>query len=182
MSVGLVRKTRLWLVRRAEWRIIGLWALLWLVYHTQVLTQYFPSMEAASPLAPDLHFGYSPEHLRTDYRFWVQHRASFLLGHLLVDNLYPLIYGPLLALILTALRPLPLQEEAPWWALALPAGMMLADWSENLLLSLLMLVYPRFSETWAWMAASATTVKWTLLGGQLGCLVWSVVQRLRKDP
>lgn len=174
-------KIRVWLVRWARWHTIGLVALLWVAYSTQVLSRYFP---AGSPLAPDLHLGYSPEHLQADYQFWIQHRTTFLQGHLLADNLYPLIYGLLLALVLTALRPPRFHEHAPWWALILPMGMVLADWSENLLLSLLMFEYPHFPKGWAWMATLATTTKWGLLGSQLGCMIWGAVQRLRlrKNP
>jgi len=133
-------------------------------------------------LVPDLHLAYTPAHLKQDFAYWSQHRAAFLWGHLLVDNVYPLIYGLLLALLLTALRPRRFPDQAPWWALALPVAMVLADGSENVLLSLLMFTYPRFPVVWAWLASLATGTKWTLLVAQLGYLAWGGVQRLRKTP
>ncbi len=180
---GKFDRARVALVRWARGPVIGMVALVWVVYHTQVLAHAFPKSKAQeAPLPPDLHLAYTPAHLKQDFAYWSQHRAAFLWGHLLVDNVYPLIYGLLLALLLTALRPRRFPDQAPWWALALPVAMVLADGSENLLLSLLMFTYPRFPVVWAWMASLATGTKWTLLVAQLGGLVWGGVQRLRKTP
>ncbi len=179
---GKFDRARVALVRWTRGPVIGMVALVWGVYHTQVLARAFPASKAPAPLPPDLHLAYTPAHLEQDFTYWSQHRAAFLWGHLVVDNVYPLIYGLLLALLLTALRPRRFPDRAPWWALALPVAMALADGSENLLLSLLMFTYPRLPVAWAWMASLATGTKWTLLVAQLGCLVWGGVQRLRKTP
>lgn len=82
-------------------------------------------------------------------------RRAAARSHLTVDLLFPLTYGTLLAMLLLKTQP-----ESRLWLLA-PAAV-LADVAENLLLSILYLIYPSGLGL-APLAALVTALKWTVI-------------------
>ncbi len=112
--------------------------------------------------SPDLRLGYTP----ADLALWIKNctptgRRAFAVWHLLLDGLWPLVYGALLWRAVPWVRFRCRIPAVPWlrsWII----GAVVADYAENLLLSWLFLT-AEVSRPLAWLAALFTTVKWLFL-------------------
>jgi len=153
-----------WWARRARPPVVGGLTVVFVGYNVLLGRVFTPPAQPGQVQAPDLLLGYSPARLHELLAIWQPAKATFLFGHLVFDNLYPLVYGSLLLLVLARLY-------VPWAGDRLRAGVgalpviaVVADWGENLLLSLLMARYPLFWPGLAWLAAACTTTKWLAIG------------------
>ena len=166
-----------WLLRYARRQVIVGLAVAWVAYNLLTNFVWAPPPGPERPLPPDLHWQYSPETLDRILGAWKSAQTRFLVGHLVVDNLYPWLYGALGALLLAALYRPARSEDLPWWVWGLPGVAILADTLENLLLSVLLWHYPARWDALARLAAWCTQVKWTAVALAAVLIVWGALQR-----
>lgn len=168
-------RLRIWLARWASGKAV-LGGVAVVVAYNAVMARYFFPSRARVPRPPDLRFFYTPETLEHILAAWMPHARRFFLGHLVVDALYPLLYGTVFALGLAWLYRAPKGEPAPAWTVLLPGMAVLADLGENLVLSLLMAQMPHPDPFFAWGAAWLTCTKWLFVGASTLAVVLGLVR------
>jgi hypothetical protein len=119
-----------------------------------------------STLDPD--FAYLPQTaLDRVAAYGAPARAYYLVIEWTADLAYPFIYATLFALLLTFILRRALPAQNPYQRLRLiPYAMMVCDYSENILVSLLLLTFPAQSMVLAWLASIASFFKW-MFGGMV---------------
>ncbi len=169
-----------WLLRHARPPVIAGLAVAWVAYNLLTNIVWAPPPGPDRPLPPDLLWLSTPEDLYRILGAWKSAQTRFLVGHLVVDNLYLWLYGTLGALLLAALYRPARAEDLPWWVWALPATAMLADTLENLLLSVLLWHYPARWDALARLTAWCTQVKWTAVMLWCGLVLWGLFRMGRR--
>ena len=126
-------------------------------------------------LDPD--FGYLPQTaLDHIFAYGAPARAYYLLIEWTADLAYPFIYSTLFALLLTFILHRAFPPQSPYQRLHLvPYAMMVCDYSENILVSLLLLTYPAQSIFLAWIASIASFLKWMFGGMVVLSLLISII-------
>ena len=141
----------------------GLRRLPWIAAPVLMAAMHLVARRYHLPL-PDLHLGYRLADLQAWARGMTpEARRAFVLWHLGLDLLWPLVYGALLwQAVCRAQRRCPgLRMLSPAWIV----GAVLADFGENLLLSWLFGKGPPLSPGLATAASLCTLLKWGLLLG-----------------
>ncbi len=152
----------------ARWPVIGGLLLAVLTFNLLIFPGLFWWMQQLSPevLPPlDIHLSWSAAEGHAWARSLGDARPVALLTSLVVDMIYPLVYG--LLLILLYLRYLPWALPAHWsWGhrLAwLPMLAVWADWLENLCIAAMAWYAPDYPEWLGDWAATFTWLKWRLV-------------------
>ena len=127
----------------------------------------------------DVQFAYTPaEALRIVGNYSSPARNFYLLIEWTADLLYPATYATLFALLLALILKTAVAEDHPFRSFALlPYLMMVADYTENISISLLLLLYP--PGILAAIAATASFLKWLFGGLIILALILSIIQMVR---
>ena len=174
----MYRAWMLWWSRRAHRKTLVAWALLFVGYNLLVMRAAFLPSSVPTPQVPDLRLGYTPATLNAMLASWQGAEAAFVFGHLVVDGLYPLVYGGWLMLALARLYgpAVGARVRVGWW----PLVAVLADWGENVALSARMIFYPRPMPALAWLSASCTATKWFAVAMSIGAVLTGAMLALRR--
>ena len=157
-----------WWARRARGAALGALTLLFVGYNLAMRGAFTPPRGRA-PQAPDLRLTYTPAALDAMLASWQGAETAFIVGHLVVDGLYPLVYGSWLMLALARLYGprVGARVRVGWW----PLVAVLADWGENVALSVRMALYPRPMPLLAWLSAACTLTKWLAVALSVGAVL-----------
>jgi len=134
----------------------------------------------------DVQFGYTPaEALEIVGNYSQPARNFYLLIEWTADLLYPVTYATLFALLLALILKAGVGEDHPFRSFALlPYLMMVADYTENTSISLLLILFP--NGILAAIAATASFLKWLFGGLVILALVLSIIllirALLRREP
>lgn len=114
----------------------------------------------------DVQFGYLPaDAIQQIASYGEQGRNYYLIIAWTADLLFPFVYMALFSLLLATIFKGATSPDHPFRKLAsLPLFMMVADYSENIFVSLLVLTQANPIGLLAWLAALASLLKW-LFGG-----------------
>lgn len=169
----------------ARWPVIGGLFVAVLAFNLLIFPGLFRWMQQLSPdvLPPlDVHLSWSAAEGHAWARSLGDARPVALLMSLLVDMIYPLVYG--LLLILLYLRYLPWVLPAHWskgYRLAwLPMLAVWADWLENLCIAGMAWHAPDYPEWLGDWAAAFTWLKWRLVIGLIALLLVLMIAGLWK--
>ncbi|WP_020405537.1 hypothetical protein [Hahella ganghwensis] len=122
---------------------------------------------------PDTYFYYSSDTLYQWLSLYTEEaRHCYMLGAVTIDVIYPLYYSISLSLLLTyVLNNLQADRGRIEYLKLLPIMPILADFSENLLLSKIFSAWPNQHEFLATMAGIATLTKWSGLAIVFGLIL-----------
>lgn len=165
--------------RRANWRGFLLSAVVTLLLTLLVSHAVGPQDGTAAQTPPfDTRVWYTPEEVYGDLALYTSaQRRSAVVGHLTADLLYPLAYGTFFTLSLIGLYRPRLSTSRWRWLPLLPWLSVLADYSENVALSVLFLAYPTRLPGLVVAAAICTAAKWSIVGLTALALTGGVIFR-----
>jgi hypothetical protein len=118
----------------------------------------------------DLEFFYTPQKALEMLRAYGSEGSRlYLTAQWTVDLIFPLTVGLFVSSALVW------AGKPTWWQLG--ALLTIADWTENILLTVLLLLQPLFSESVAWGSCFFTMLKWSLFVRSYGAILLIVVKK-----
>ena len=137
-------------------------------------TKRFKALSGVEKPIIDTWFGYTPEKVfGVIDALKAEGRRQYALSEVTLDLLYPLVYNGLLAVLLGLSAPAAF--PGTWlatWLPRLPLMSLLADYSENICIVILLKGYPRQPAALARLASAITVIKFCLIAaGFLGVVV-----------
>ena len=114
----------------------------------------------------DLQFSYSPERARSIISEYTEESRAFTARfNAIYDGLYPVAYTFLILIMMSWLsRSLAAYGVRTGYLHLLPFIVMIADYSENTCIVMMMRKYPDFSDGLVRISSCFTAAKWSLLG------------------
>ncbi len=156
--------------RYASTRNILFLAFLWIVFNV-AFSLVFAPLEG---VVPDLKLYYTATQIyHTISQYDAHHIQTYINGTLLLDFLYPWIYGLLLSFLLFRL-------SSNIRLSLLPVLIMFFDYLENILVLIVMYTYPRHLDAVATSAGLFTMLKWLSTALCLGVIMYLFFMYLGK--
>lgn len=179
----MVSKLSQFILRLTNWRWGLVFTALLAVFNLLVM----PGMSAelvrlsGGAGALDLEFFYTPaQAFERIERYGEPGRAAYRRGEILLDGMYPIVYGLWFAIAISACARRAFPPDSPWQRLhLLPILTLLLDYGENLGIITLLTVYPVQPAGLAWVTAGFTLLKWTGVAASVGALVIVAIIWLR---
>ena len=126
----------------------------------------------------DMTFDYSPEEAYEQVNaYGEQGRSVYLFTSLVLDTLFPLLYGAFMSLVLVFL----LQKTKYRMLILMPLLLVLIDYLENTHLAFLIINFPEKFPNIAYWANLISLSKWTLIGLVFMTISFGFFLRNRKD-
>lgn len=126
----------------------------------------------------DVMFNYSVEEVYQQFKAYGEHgRTICLFSTLILDSLFPLLYGAFLSLILVFL----FQETKYRMLILLPLWIILVDYVENTHIAFLLINFPERLPNVVYWSNLITLTKWTLVGTVLMTISLGFFLRNRKN-
>ena len=149
----------------ASWKSVLLFFALQMVFSIYIMPAFSGSGESDLPTL-DLQFFYTPERAYEIIAAYTPAmRQAAAVTRLTLDIIYPVIYGMMLAFLLTlTFRRAFAPKTFADWAVFIPWGGVLFDYLENICFATMFLAYPQEFYGLAFVAGIFTAIKWTLIG------------------
>ena len=130
----------------------------------------------------DVMFAYTPAQVyELVSAYGEQGRQLYAVTELTVDLAYPILYNSLLGLLMAIIFRSAFSSVSPWQKLPLlPLASWLADYLENVGITIMLMSYPQELDALAWVTSVFSTAKWTVGGACVILIVIGLVVLLVK--
>ena len=168
--------TRL-LNRLANWKTIVILILIALPFNLVIFPMRSARLQELSGKSTpiiDVMFAYTPAQVyELVPAYGEQGRQLYAVTELTVDLAYPILYNSLLSLLMAIIFRSAFSSGSQWQKLPLlPLASWLADYVENVGITIMLVSYPQELDALAWITSLFSTVKWTVGGA---CVILIVI-------
>ena len=176
--------TRL-LNRLANWKTIVILILIAMPFNLVIFPMRSARLkELSGKSAPiiDMMFAYTPAQVyELVPAYGEQGRQLYAVTELTVDLAYPILYNLLLSVLMAIIFRGAFSSGSQWHKLPLlPLASWLADYLENVGITIMLVSYPQELDALAWVTSLFSTAKWTVGGASVIMIVIRLVVLLVK--